>query len=307
MHGTGSHNHSDSDFRRAESLAAARRPGCTESRQSQARAILRLAAAHLQPAAMIARLVRLAAARPGLRPAAAICPPHWQQVGRPGLHSESSPVSESQLPWERQPEPGSRVTRRAHGSSTAASRYTGTPGPLARQCHHGADDKGAEARRRAPGPPALGPSAWARRHHTARFQHGPAFRVTRARRSQGRPAWSLAAARRRAAARLRLPSPPSPTLAAADPALAAGRHQASLTTARAAARLLWPLRAAAARAGGAVSTLLPPSARPVGGPRPGSRVSTPGLGGEQSSRSQVGLPSRSPSHSKRRRASATGP
>ena len=245
MHGTGSHNHSDSDFRRAESLAAARRPGCTESRQSQARAILRLAAAHLQPAAMIARLVRLAAARPGLRPAAAICPPHWQQVGRPGLHSESSPVSESQLPWERQPEPGSRVTRRAHGSSTAASRYTGTPGPLARQCHHGADDKGAEARRRAPGPPALGPSAWARRHHTARFQHGPAFRVTRARRSKGplasgRPAWSLAAARRRAAARLRLPSPPSPTLAAADPALAAGRHQASLTTARAAARLLWP-------------------------------------------------------------------
>ena len=193
MHGTGSHNHSDSDFRRAESLAAARRPGCTESRQSQARAILRLAAAHLQPAAMIARLVRLAAARPGLRPAAAICPPHWQQVGRPGLHSESSPVSESRLPWERQPEPGSRVTRRAHGSSTAASRYTGTPGPLARQCHHGADDKGAEARRRAPGPPALGPSAWARRHHTARFQHGPAFRVTRARRSPGR--WRAAVRR----------------------------------------------------------------------------------------------------------------
>ena len=238
MHGTGSHNHSDSDFRRAESLAAARRPGCTESRQSQARAILRLAAAHLQPAAMIARLVRLAAARPGLRPAAAICPPHWQQVGRPGLHSESSPVSESQLPWERQPEPGSRVTRRAHGSSTAASRYAGTPGPPARQCHDGADDKGGEARpgparggavtappRRRPGPPSYGKVST----RPSLPSHSP-----------GHPAWSLAAARRRAAARLRLPSPPSPTLAAADPALAAGRHQASLTTARAAARLLWP-------------------------------------------------------------------
>ena len=117
LHGTGSHNHSDSDFDGPSHSQRPDGPGCTYSRQSQARTILRLAAVHLQPEAMIARLVRLAAARPGLRPAAAICPP--QQVGRPGLHS--SPVSESQLPWERQPKPGSRVTRRAHGSSTAAS------------------------------------------------------------------------------------------------------------------------------------------------------------------------------------------